>query len=274
MPELPEVETIVRGLRGEIVNRIIQSVIVRDDTVIAVPDKKSFKNELSNRRIKKIRRRGKYIIIELSKNKNLVVHLRMTGKLLIKNKSATYDKHTHVIFQLDNDCELRFNNIRKFGRLYLFDDTQWHKAGSLDSLGPEPLAADFTLEKFKKLFKNRKGLLKPLLLNQKFIAVLGNIYADEALFIAAISPERKANTLDDQELEKLYYAIKTVLKKAIKFCGTSFSDYVNSKGEMGSFQNLLNVYQKEGEKCPCCGSEIQKKKIAGRSSHFCESCQQ
>ncbi len=273
MPELPEVHTIVEGLKKSVRNCIIKNVIVKDERLVAYPEKNIFIKKAKNKKIIDVQRRGKYIIICLEKNNFIIIHLRMTGKLVIKKTSKPYDKHTHIIFRLDNKNDLRFNNIRKFGRVYMINENEWDKAGSLNKLGPEPLDEDFQLQDFKKLFKNRKTNIKALLLKQDFIAGLGNIYTDESLFEAGILPDRKADTLDEQELEKLYQAIQKILKKAIKFCGTSFSDYVNIQGESGAFQDKLKVYQKTKKPCPECGSIIKKEKIAGRSSHFCPECQ-
>lgn len=274
MPELPEVETIICGLRDEICGLKITGVEVREEKIIGFPRASKFESQVPGHCITGIKRRGKYIIIELDSGQYIVIHLRMTGKLLTKEKGCDVDKHTHVIFALSDGRELRFNNIRKFGRVYLVDDSNLHQAGGLNKLGPEPLAEDFTVEDFKALLENRRGAIKPLLMKQEFIAGLGNIYTDEALFAAGIAPDRKANTLDESEQEQLYRAIIKTLKAGIKYCGTSVSDYVNSQGEPGSFQEKLQVYQKAGQECPHCGTEISKEKIGGRGTHFCPSCQE
>lgn len=169
----------------------------------------------------------------------------MTGKLLVKEVKDFRDKHTHVIFSLDDGQEIRFNNIRKFGRVYLIDRDQPEQAGGLATLGPEPLSDNLSLEDFKELFKNRRALMKSLLLNQKFIAGIGNIYADEILFRAAILPDRTADQLSESEKEAIYYNMREILQKGIIYGGTSFSDYVNAFGEKGSFQEELRVHQRE-----------------------------
>ena len=277
MPELPEVETIFCGLKEKILNWKITDIIVKEKKLIAYPEKSDFIEGIKNNKIKDIYRRGKYIIFNLKNKKDLIIHLRMTGKLLLKETNQSIDKHTHIIFKLaKNNCkqELRFNNMRKFGRTYLVDETQWRPAGNLNNLGPEPLADDFKPENFRDKFKNRSAKIKSLLLKQGFIAGVGNIYADEALFEAGINPKRKANTLTEEEIEKLYYTIKSVLKKGIKYCGTSVQNYVNEKGETGSFQEKLKVYNQEGEKCQNCDSQIKKMKVGGRGTHYCPQCQQ
>ncbi|MFW6264542.1 MAG: bifunctional DNA-formamidopyrimidine glycosylase/DNA-(apurinic or apyrimidinic site) lyase [Bacillota bacterium] len=273
MPELPEVETIVRGLRGLIKNTIIIDVIVREPRIIAFPELDLFEEMLKDREIIDVQRRGKYILIELESNKTMVIHLRMTGRLLVKEKETDYDKHSHVIFQLDNNYDLRFHNVRKFGRIYLIDSDNYEEAGGLVNLGPDPLEKNFTSDYFRESIKKRKTNIKSLLLNQSFIAGLGNIYVDESLFLAGILPSRKADSLSDSEIEKLYYSIKKVLKKAIKAGGTSFSDYRNAQNKKGYFQNELNVYQRDGKECYNCGGKIEKSKVAGRGTHYCPVCQ-
>lgn len=273
MPELPEVETIVRGLRGIIVGHTIKKVIVREDRLVAYPEVKDFKEILQDKVIEGIDRRGKYILIRLTGDKTLVTHLRMTGRLLVLDRKVDYDKHTHIIFQLDKDLDLRFHNLRKFGRMYLVESDDYRPVGGLTNLGPEPLSAEFTLEKFSEELRRRKANIKSLLLNQSFIAGLGNIYTDEALFIAHLSPERRSSSLNEEEIGNLYNSIRLVLKKAIAAGGTSFSDYRDARGEKGKFLEELKVYKREGNKCLRCGDKIIKKKIAGRGTHYCPSCQ-
>lgn len=274
LPELPEVETVVQGLKDLTEGRKIMTVKVREEKIIGYPEKvNEFIHDVINKKIVNLGRRGKYILINLDQYKTMVVHLRMTGKLLVKASELPFEKHTHVIFELDNDQDLRFNNVRKFGRIYLVDSGNWEKAGGLNELGPEPLADDFTLECFEKQFENRRASIKSLLLDQSFIAGLGNIYTDEVLFMAGINPGRKANTLSREEIKKIYKSIRKLLKLGIKYGGTTFSDYVNVLGKKGSFQRKLLVYQQQGKKCPECGAAIVKEKIAGRSTHYCPQCQ-
>jgi formamidopyrimidine-DNA glycosylase len=275
MPELPEVETVVKGLRPLITDKIVTAVEIREENMIAFPkaDIEAFTDSLVGSKIEAINRRGKYIIIELNKDKNMVIHLRMTGKLLVKEVKEFRDKHTHVIFSLNDGQEIRFNNIRKFGRVYLIDKNHPEQAGGLADLGPEPLSDDLTVEDFKKLFENRRALMKSLLLNQHFIAGIGNIYADEILFRSGVRPDRTADTLTEMEKEAVYHNMREILKKGIIYGGTSFSDYVNAFGEKGSFQEELRVHQRQGEECYECGSIIEKIKVSGRSTYFCPQCQ-
>jgi formamidopyrimidine-DNA glycosylase len=275
MPELPEVETVVKGLRPLITDKIVTAVEIREENMIAFPkaDIEAFTDSLVGSKIEAINRRGKYIIIELSQDKNMVIHLRMTGKLLVKEVKEFRDKHTHVIFSLNDGQEIRFNNIRKFGRVYLIDKNHPEQAGGLADLGPEPLSDDLTVEDFKKLFENRRALMKSLLLNQHFIAGIGNIYADEILFRSGVRPDRTADTLTEMEKEAVYHNMREILKKGIIYGGTSFSDYVNAFGEKGSFQEELRVHQRQGEECYECGSIIEKIKVSGRSTYFCPQCQ-
>ena len=275
MPELPEVETVIKGLKPLVEDKIFTGVEIREEKMIAFPENSidQFKDELKGSKINGINRRGKYIIFELNTDKNMIIHLRMTGKLLVKEVEEFRDKHTHVIFSLNDGQEIRFNNIRKFGRIYLIDKNHPEQAGGLAKLGPEPLSDDLSVEDFKKLFKGRSAIIKSLLLNQKFIAGIGNIYGDEILYLAGIKPDRKADSLSDEEKEKIYYKMRDILEKGIIYGGTTFSDYVNAFGEKGSFQEELKVHQREGEKCHNCESEIKKIKVGGRSTYYCPQCQ-
>lgn len=275
MPELPEVETVVKGLRPLIKDRKVTAVEIREKNMIAYPENniEAFKKSLIGSKIEAINRRGKYIIIELDSGKNMIIHLRMTGKLLVKEVEEFRDKHTHVIFSLNDGQEIRFNNIRKFGRVYLIDKDHPEQAGGLADLGPEPLSEDLTLTDFKKLFENRRALMKSLLLNQHFVAGIGNIYADEILFLSGVRPDRTADTLTEAEKEKIYHNMRHILARGIIYGGTSFSDYVNAFGEKGSFQEELKVHQREGKECYSCGTKINKIKVSGRSTYFCPQCQ-
>jgi len=274
MPELPEVQTIVTGLNEILKGKTITNTYIYDDMVIGYPDKKQFIEKSKDKKIMSISRRGKYIIVNFDNNQyRLVIHLRMSGKLLYKERQEGREKHTHVVFEFNDNTDLRFNNVRKFGRLYFIEDDKFENAGNIDNLGLEPLSDKFSLRLLKEMLDKRKGMIKPLLMNQEFIAGIGNIYADEALFLAKIRPDRKANNLNEKEINALYKQLRKILRKGIKMGGTSISDYVNALGETGKFQKELNVYQREGQKCKICGEEIQKKKISGRSTRFCPNCQ-
>jgi len=269
MPELPEVETIVRGLREPLMGRQFTGVRVGWENLVARPSVEEFERSLVGQRILGVKRRGKYLIFTLSSGGSLIAHLRMTGRLLIKNPDDELDKHDHLIFELDDGRELRFNNVRKLGRVYLVDDED----EIVGRLGPEPLDDDFTPADFAALLSARRGMIKPLLLNQQFMAGIGNIYADEALFVARIHPERKADTLTAGEVERLYRAIRQVLAQGIQNRGTTFSDYLDAEGREGRNQEHLRVFRRTGQPCPRCGTPIERTVVGGRGTYFCPKCQ-
>jgi formamidopyrimidine-DNA glycosylase len=269
MPELPEVETIVQGLREPLVGRQFTGVRVGWEKLVARPTAEEFERGLVGQRILGLRRRGKYLIFALSGRGSLIVHLRMTGRLLIKSSDDEGDKHDHLIFELDDGRELRFNNVRKLGRVYLVDDED----EIVGRLGPEPLDDDFTPADFTALLSGRRGKIKPLLLNQRFMAGIGNIYADEALFVACIHPERRADTLTAEETERLYDAIRRVLRQGIENRGTTLSAYRDAEGREGSNQEHLLVFRRTGQSCPRCGTPIERTVVGGRGTYFCPRCQ-
>jgi len=269
MPELPEVETIARGLRKPLVGRQFTGVRVGWEKLVGKCSVEEFKRRLVGQRILDVKRRGKYLLIALSGGGSLIVHLRMTGRLLIKNRGDELDKHDHLIFELDDGRELRFNEMRKLGRVYLVDDEDEIVGG----LGPEPLDDDFTVADFVALLSARRGKIKPLLLNQRFIAGIGNIYADEALFAARIHPERRADTLTAQEIERLYNTVRQVLRQGIENRGTTFSAYRDAEGREGMNQEYLRVSRRTDEPCPRCGTPIERRVVGGRGTYFCPECQ-
>ena len=264
MPELPEVETVVRGLRGPLVGRTFTGVIVTWPNSIktSIPE---LQTRLPGQRIEAITRRGKYLQFHLSGGETLLLHLKMSGDLLVEPVDEPRHQHVRTIFGLDNGHELRFKDMRKFGRVYLVNDS--HQVTG--KLGPEPLADDFSSQDFKSLFQKRKGRLKPLLLNQEFIAGIGNIYADESCFLAGIDPGRNVDTLTETELEKLYYAIRQALESGIMYKGASLDEIYRG----GEFQNYFQVYGRTDEPCFKCGSLILRTVLGGRSTHFCGQCQ-
>ena len=270
MPELPEVETVARDLQQSLVGRTITSVTVRWPRTIAYPAVDEFEEALVGRQVMSAGRRGKYVILGLSQG-YLLIHLKMSGRLRIVSAYEPLDKHTHTIFDLDNGRQLRFRDVRKFGRAYLVDDPVQVTAG----LGPEPLAQELTVEDFSRLLARRSGRLKSLLLNQAFLAGLGNIYADESLFVARLHPLRKADTLSLEEQAGLYEAIRSVLVHAIEGRGTTLPDqgYVDARGEAGAYQERMQVYGRRGEPCPLCHTAIERIVVGGRSTHFCPQCQ-
>ncbi|ADL11919.1 DNA-formamidopyrimidine glycosylase [Acetohalobium arabaticum] len=272
MPELPEVQTVVDTLTESVLKKEITDVEVKNEKLIANLEVEEFIDTLTGSRIEDIRRRGKYIIMELDTDYYLVTHLRMTGRFVYCQKKEEVDKYDYIFFKFKGNDELRLGSKRKFTRTYLVADLK--EAGSLTKLGPEPLSDEFTLDKFKEILSTRRGRIKPLLLNQKFLAGLGNIYVDEALFISQIHPLRTADTLTDQEIKKLYQAIQQVLAEGIEHRGTTKWDYVDASGEAGSYQNYLRVYDRKGEECNRCAAILKKIKVGGRGTYFCPQCQE
>jgi formamidopyrimidine-DNA glycosylase len=270
MPELPEVETVARGLQRFLIGRTIIGVQMDWLRSIAAPSPSEFAERLVGRRVESIGRRGKYVVIHLDVG-YLMIHLKMSGRLRVVPGAQPADKHVHVTFTLDNGMELRFHDVRKFGRVYLVDDM----TEVTSHLGPEPLSDDFTLSLFRRLLERRTGRLKSLLLNQEFLAGLGNIYADEALFAAHLHPLRKADTLTPNEQESLYHAIRTVLRRAVASRGTTLTDggYTDAEGQSGAYQDQVVVYGQAGKPCPQCETPIERLIIGGRSSHYCPRCQ-
>jgi len=270
MPELPEVETVARGLRASLVGRTLTGVTVSWARTIAQPALEEFERQIAGRRVEALGRRGKYVVITLDQG-CLLVHLKMTGGLRVLPAEEPMDPHVRVLFDLDDGRQLRFRDPRKFGRLHLVPRPEQVTG----HLGPEPLADDLTLDDFRALLERRKGRLKSLLLNQEFTAGIGNIYANEALFAARLHPERRADTLTLQEQADLYHAIRQVLERAVEAGGTTLRDgaYTDAEGDAGNFQVELAVHGRTGEPCPVCGTPIERLVIGARSAFFCPRCQ-
>jgi formamidopyrimidine-DNA glycosylase len=270
MPELPEVENYRRDLRDLLLDRQITGVEVDWPNQIGAPSVRELVQRLPGQRITDIHRRGKYLVFTLSGGDSLLIHLKMSGRLMIEPVSAPPDPHAHVVFSLGDGEELRFRDTRKFGRVYLVADPEQ----VVGKLGPEPLEPDFTPERLDAMLANRRGRLKPLLLNQQFLAGIGNIYADESLHAARLHPLRTADTLSQGEINRLQAAIRFTLHRAIEHRGTSFSwVYRDAYGEPGEFQALLQVYNREGEPCYRCGTPIERIVVGQRSTYFCPQCQ-
>ncbi len=271
MPELPEVETTVRGIRPALKARIITDVWMDWPSGLVTPDPTTFQARIKGQRIHDVSRRAKYILIVLEAD-TLLIHLKMTGRLyVVPNAHQDYaDQWVHFHFQLDNDHQLRFSDSRKFGRVYLVTDT----TTVLGKLGPEPLEANFTQQVFRQRIAPRTGQIKPLLLNQTFVAGLGNIYADEALHLAKIHPSRTADSLHDDEIEALWHGIRRALTDGIAREGASVNWYRKPDGTKGQAQNGLLVYGKTGDLCSTCHQAIIEKTVIGqRGTHFCPNCQ-
>jgi len=273
MPELPEVETVVRGLRSRLEGRRIRRLRIFQPLVVK-GSLTRFRRALPGARIARVNRRGKYILLELEPANGRarcawVVHLGMTGQLYACRPATPLLKHTHVVAWLSSGEQLRYRDPRRFGKMLVLP------AADLDdyfaALGPEPLRIG--LERFRALFAGRRLPVKNLLLNQNRLRGLGNIYSSEALFLAGIHPTRAAGALDSDELGRLYAAMRQVLREAIAGQGTTVSDYRTAAGLPGGYQNSLRVYDREGELCPRCGTRIERLVLAGRSAHFCPQCQ-
>jgi formamidopyrimidine-DNA glycosylase len=295
MPELPEVETIARGLARRVTGDVIQSVWLGSKPEPLKSSASEIVSTLESKRITNVRRVGKHIVFDLeaiasqgrvsqpvrkagrkpksagakknpaavTSNAQWIVHLGMTGRVLVCDPKEEVPKHTHAILQLASGRELRFVDPRRFGRLSVTHGFQ--------AAGSEPLEVE--LERFVELFRGRKTPIKSALLNQKLLSGVGNIYADESLFRAGIRPKRRAASLKSEDLRRLYLSVQEVLKEAIALGGSSVSDYVDADGEEGFFQLQHRVYGREGEPCLVCKTPIKRIVIAGRSSHYCPKCQ-
>jgi formamidopyrimidine-DNA glycosylase len=271
MPELPEVETVARGLQAALVGHTIVDVKVLWARSVESPDPDTFARRLSGQTVRGVERRGKWVVIALESGDTLLVHLRMSGQLVIEAEACLDSRHLRALFLLDDGRRLSFVDPRKFGRLWLGSDP----AEVLDVLGPEPLADEFTVERLAEALRRRSGRIKPLLLDQRFLAGLGNIYSDEVLWRAHIHPLRRANTLAPAETRRLHRAIRAVLGLAIASGGTTLTDetYRQADGQAGEFAGHLAVYGRAGEACLHCGTTIERITVSQRSTHFCPRCQ-
>jgi formamidopyrimidine-DNA glycosylase len=270
MPELPEVETIARGLDKRITGDRIESVWIGNKPEPLKSPAPTIVRTLESTRIKRVRRVGKHIVFDLaapngSGVRQWIVHLGMTGRIVIATPELEAASHTHLIARLGSGRELRFVDPRRFGRLEV-------RESSFSGPGTEPL--DITAEELAQLFRPRKAPIKAALLNQKLLHGVGNIYADESLFRAGIRPRRRANSITRAQYAKLHKALQQVLKEAIAAGGSSVSDYVDADGEEGFFQLQHRVYGREGEPCLVCKTPIKKIVVGGRGTHYCPKCQQ
>lgn len=271
MPELPEVEMVVRGLRGPLLGHTIQTMWYDWERSIGQPSPQEFEMRVVGQRVERISRRAKFIVIQLEHDQ-LLVHLRMTGRLYVTDREAEHDvdRWVHVKFGLDDDKELRFSDVRKFGKVYLVDDLD----DVLGEVGPEPLDDAYTETVFRDRMQGRKRVLKSLLLDQTFVAGIGNIYADEALHRAGIHPERRADTLNDAEQARLYREIRAALQAGIQHEGASINWYRKPDGSAGTSQDHFYVYGRAGELCRTCERRlIEKIRVGQRGTHFCPNCQ-
>lgn len=282
MPELPEVETIRIGLNKYLTGHVIEEVIVNLPKQIS-----GDYQALIGAKVLGVERFGKGLVVQLDNGFSITIHVKMTGQMLYKNPKTTKqvipgnkkvdlealpDKYTHVVFYLDKGAVLYYRDVRQFGWIKIVKTDSVASQSYFKSLGPEPLR-DLTFEKFQSILAKRKTPIKMLLMDQGQIAGIGNIYANDALYLSGVHPTRPANSLDAQEQEKLFEAVETVLKKGIEVGGASEWSYVDALGEAGRYQDFFKVYRKHGQNCPVCGSTIETIRMGGRGTFFCPRCQ-
>jgi len=270
MPELPEVETTVRALRPYLVEQTIVEVQNNWPRHLVMPPLPELQRRIHDRTITAINRRAKYLVFTLDNGETLIIHLKMSGRLLVVDRDEPADKHVHTVFSLQNGQELRFWDQRKFGRVYLVHDPQLVLGG----LGPEPLADDFTVDRLAERLHGRHRMLKPLLLDQTFVAGIGNIYADESLFYARLHPQQTADSLASEHIAALHAAIQKSLRLGIEREGASIDLYVKPDGSKGDMQNAVAVFRRTDLPCVRCGTPVRRIVLGGRSTHYCPQCQE
>ena len=288
MPELPEVETVAGGLRPLLVGTVVTGCDIRFPTVVRYPDPLHFAARLKGRRVAAVGRRGKYILIRLDGDVDgdgggedpsapagdlLVVHLGMTGELRKVESGAPEPDHLHAVFALDDGHELRYRDPRRFGRLLLGNAEELVREGKMPRLGPEPLDPHFTPADLYRRLHHRRAPLKAILLDQRVVAGVGNIYADESCFLARIRPDRSAASLSRQAVGRLRQSLEAVLGEAIANGGSTVASYRDAFGKPGQQQERLLVYGRAGEPCPRCGRPLSQTRLAGRTTVFCRRCQ-
>lgn len=274
MPELPEVETIRQQLEEKILGKKITKVEVFTPKIVNVP-KNYFVKNTQGAKFKGVKRRAKILILELSNSSYLLCHLKLSGHLIFQNEGQSLPKYTHVVFYLSGGNKLTFDDFRKFGYMkFIKNKEELDKIFNKENFGPEPLNQDFTLVEFKKLLAKRPNSpIKPLLMDQTFLAGVGNIYTQEACFYAKINPKRKVATLTEKEIKDLYENLRKVLVLALKHKGSSVDAYLDIFGKPGKFVPFLKVYGREGKPCFRCKTKIKKILMAGRGTSFCPKCQ-
>lgn len=273
MPELPEVETIKNTLKRFVINKTIADVSVLWPNIIKRPDDaEQFKHILTGQTIHDIKRKGKFLLFQLDESV-LISHLRMEGKYSVHPSEEPMKKHTHVVFGFTDGEELRYNDVRKFGTMHVFNKGDEFNHKPLNQLGPDPFDEEFTVDYFYKKLKKTERVIKAALLDQSIVTGLGNIYVDETLFRANVHPLKKASRLTKKEVKVIQEQAILTLRDAVAQGGTTIRSYVNGQGEMGMFQQELFVYGQENKPCKQCGRPIVKMKIGGRGTHVCISCQ-
>lgn len=272
MPELPEVETVKETLKRQVLNKKIVDVKILYSNIIEYPTTTEFKQRIIGQTINDIKRRGKWIVFCLDEY-YLLSHLRMEGKYFIRTTNDSLEKHEHVIFVFDDGSELRYRDTRKFGRMHLIEKDRLYEQKPLNELGLEPWDESLTPLYLKKKYRNKKLPIKSVILDQGIIVGIGNIYADEVLFLSKINPLKPSNQLNDDELAAIINNTKITLDKAIAAGGTTIRSYTSSEGVHGRFQHSLLVHNHEGDTCPNCGHKIIKIRVGGRGTYYCPSCQ-
>lgn len=278
MPELPEVETIRLGLEKYLTGHIIEDIDIRLPKMVSGEVQR-----LKGAKVQNVRRYGKGLVIDLDNDYSIAVHVKMTGQLIYqgpklqrsrvsKKVGALPGPHTHLILHLDGDSFLYYNDIRQFGWIKIVKTEDVGSLPFFKELGPEPLN-NLTIQQFSNIVKAVKSPIKPVLMDQKKIAGIGNIYANEALYLAKIHPKRPASSLSNAEIKTLFNAIETVLKKSLEKGGSSEWQYVNALGEEGSYQKIFQIYDQVGKPCKICRTKVQKITLAGRGTFFCPTCQ-
>lgn len=267
MPELPEVETIKRQLQNAVIGKQIRALTVYNDKVIRQPRAEVFKDQLRGALLKRIDRRGKFLVIELSTGKFLTVHLRMTGQLIYPARERS--KETRLTFHFSDGENLDFRDRRLFGELRLVDD--WRSLKFVQNLGPEP--QEISPSRFREMLKGRKTAIKPLLMDQTFVAGIGNLYAAEILFRSRIHPARPAVSLTAQEIGRLVKEMNNTLQEAVTLKGSSVDQYMQLSGEPGGYAQHHRVYGRRAEPCPVCKTPIQRIRVGGRGTYLCPQCQ-
>lgn len=269
MPELPEVETYVRELRPQLLGKRVVGGEVHWPRIIAMPEPDLFLERIRGRRFDRFGRRGKYMLLGVDSGETLIIHLRMTGEVRVQPAAVEPDKHTHLLLALDSGERLHYRDPRKFGRIWLVGDP----ADVLRKLGPEPLEDGFAPDDLGRGLAGRTASIKALLLDQSILAGVGNIYADEALFLARIDPRRLGGELSREQVAALHEAVRRVLQSSIEGRGSSLQNYAPPSGEKGSFQEEHRVFRRTDQPCTVCGTPIQRIVLAQRSTHFCPNCQ-
>lgn len=272
MPELPEVETVLRTLEHQLNHPVIENVEVYWTRIIAYPDVDTFIKQIKGRKILAYERYGKFLIFDLD-DMVWIVHLRMEGKFYVQRPSEAYDKHTHVIFTLDDGRQLRYHDTRKFGRMWLYPKTDEQRYPCFEKFGYDVFDERLTSDYLYHHLHHKKTALKAVLLDQSIMCGIGNIYADEICFAMKMHPETMINHLRKKDFEELIYQTRRIMNGAIRSGGTTIRSYTSSLGVDGRFQLKLKVHAKKGEKCSVCGTEIKKIQVAQRGTCYCPVCQ-